>query len=242
MKKIKMICLPFAGGSKYSYYRYVRLAPEWLEVIPVDLPGRGSRLSKPLLTDIHAIVDDILVQIRPHIDSPYILYGHSMGALTTLLLTRKMRDEGLPLPLHLFVTGHAGPSACTDRVVRHDLPEKELLTELNALDGMPAEIMEDEALLNFFLPVIRADFKAIETYRYQKAEKLDIAITCVIGTEENISLEDARAWQRETAAPVDVRQLPGKHFFIFQHDKAIIQLIGKMIAAHQRTLSQELAH
>jgi surfactin synthase thioesterase subunit len=241
MEKIKMICLPFAGGSKYSYYRYIKLAPEWLEVIPVDLPGRGARLNERLLTDMHAVVDDVLSHIRRHMDGAYILYGHSMGALTVLLLTRKIREEGLRMPLHLFVTGHGGPSASDNKVIRHNLPENELIDELEILDGIPGDIIKDKFLLRFFLPVIRADFKAIETFSYNPEEKLDIPITCVVGSEEKISLEKARAWETETSAKVEVRQFPGKHFFIYQHDREIMTLICRMVAASpgrvvQRTL------
>lgn len=241
MEKIKMICLPFAGGSKYSYYRFAKLAPEWLEVIPVDLPGRGARLNEQLLTDMHAVVEDVLTHIRRHLDKPYILYGHSMGGLTILLLARRIRKEGLRMPLHLFVTGHGGPSASDNKIIRHNMPENELIDELNILDGIPGDIIKDKFLLRFFLPVIRADFQAIETFQYSPEEKLDIPITCVVGSEEKISMEKARAWETETSAGVEVRQFPGKHFFIYQHDREIMTLICRMIAAsatrtEQRTL------
>jgi surfactin synthase thioesterase subunit len=210
-------------------------------VIPVDLPGRGARLNERLLTDMHAVVDDVLSHIRRHMDAPYVLYGHSMGALTVLLLTRKIREEGLRMPLHLFVTGHGGPSASDNKIIRYNLPENELIDELNVLDGIPGEIIKDKFLLRFFLPVIRADFKAIETFSYSPEEKLDIPITCIVGSEEKISLEKARAWENETAARVEVRQFPGKHFFIYQHDREVMTLICRMIAAPpervvQRTL------
>jgi surfactin synthase thioesterase subunit len=231
MDTIKMICLPFAGGSKYSYYRYVKLAPPWLQIIPIDLPGRGARLNEPLLTDMHLIVEDVLNRIRQHLDAPYVFYGHSMGALTTLLLTRKIREVGLRLPMHLFVTGHGGPAANDNKIIRHNLPEKELIDELAMLDGIPGEVMTDETLLGFFLPIIRADFKAIETFSYTAEDKFDIPITCVIGREELITIDRARAWERETTAPVEIRQFPGKHFFIYQYEREIINLVGKKIMA-----------
>lgn len=241
MDTIKMICLPFAGGSKYSYYRYVKLAPSWLQVIPIDLPGRGARLNEPLLTDMYIIVDDILNRIRHLLDTPYVFYGHSMGALTTLLLTRKIRQEGLRMPLQLFVTGHGGPAANDNKIIRHNLPEKELIGELAVLDGIPGEVMKDETLLGFFLPIIRADFKAIETFRYTTDDKLNIPITCVIGREEQITTDKAKAWERETTAPVEVRQFPGKHFFIYQYEREIMNLVSKKIMVAADRPGQEAA-
>jgi surfactin synthase thioesterase subunit len=229
MNKIKLICLPFAGGSKYAYHRYVRLAPDWLEIIPIDLPGRGSRMNETLLTDMDAIVDDVMSHIRDITVYPYAIYGHSMGALIALLVTRRIRKEKLNEPLHLFVTGHGGPSVNDDRVIRHKLPEPQLIDELLSLNGMPQEILDDKVLMDFFLPVIRADFQAIETFEYQAESKLDLPITCIIGREEKITVEKAQAWENETYGNVDVRRFPGKHFFIFEHDKEVIRLISKML-------------
>lgn len=224
-----MICLPFAGGSKYSYYRYVKLAPSWLRVIPVDLPGRGGRLNEPLFTDMDSIVDNMFNFIRPLIEDPYVFYGHSMGALTSLLLTRKIRKEGLRMPSQLFVSGHGGPAANDNKTVRHNLSEKELLNELSALDGMPDEAAMDENLISFFLPIIRSDFRAIETFTYTPDEKLNLPITCMIGSQEQINMEKAKAWEAETLIPVDIRQFPGKHFFIYNCSQEIMNLIVKKL-------------
>ena len=228
MNKIKLICLPFAGGSKYAYHRFVRLAPDWLEIIPIDLPGRGSRMTEALLTDVEAILDDVMHQIRDLTMYPYAIYGHSMGALLALLTARRIRKEKLNEPLHLFVTGLGGPSV-NDRIVRHNLPEPQLIDELISLDGMPRDVLNDRVMMSFFLPIIRADFEAIDNYQYQEDHKLDIPITCIIGREEKITPEKAQAWENETLAEVNVRRFPGKHFFIFEHDKEVIRLISKML-------------
>lgn len=229
MIPVKLICLPFAGGSKYAYHRYTQLAPDWLEIIPLDLPGRGSRMGEALLTDMEAIVDDVMNQVRGLTVYPYAIYGHSMGALITLLVARRIRREKLNEPLHLFVTGHGGPSANEDRVIRHKMPDPQLIEELISLNGMPQDILDDKALMDFFLPILRADFQAIETYQYEEDDKLEQPITCVIGRDEKITLEKAQAWEKETIGPLDVRRFPGKHFFIFEHSKEVIRLISRAL-------------
>lgn len=231
MNQIKLICLPFAGGSKYAYQKFIKLSPDWMDVVPLDLAGRGSRINEKPMTVMGDIVEDILEKIVPIIDQPYAIYGHSMGALTTLLLVREIRKRGLPMPMHIFVTGHGGPSTSDKKIVRYNMEQKDLVSELKALDGMPEEVLKDKVLLDYCLPIIRADFEAIETYEYEEDEPLDVAITCVIGREEQISLERAESWKVETNLELVVKQYPGKHFFIFNYEQELIQLICKTLDA-----------
>lgn len=236
MNKIKLICLPFAGGSKYAYQKFVKISPDWLQVIPLDLAGRGSRINETPMTSMASIVPDVMAKIKPLIDGPYAIYGHSMGALTSLLLVREIRKQGLPMPEHLFVTGHGGPSSSDKKIVRYDMNQKDLVEELKALDGMPEEVLKDKVLLDYCLPIIRADFEAIETYEYLTDEPLEVPITCVIGKDEQISLERAKSWQDETNASLVVKQFPGKHFFIFDYENELMQMMCKTLDAQLQSV------
>ncbi len=80
MNKMNMICLPFAGGNVYSYQGYEKLAPASLNVIPLELPGRGARIREKLLKNLDEMVDDVFKQAKPYLNQkPYMIYGHSMG-------------------------------------------------------------------------------------------------------------------------------------------------------------------
>src|SRR6266404_2160102 len=140
MDKIKLFCLPFAGGSKSAYHPFIRMAPEYLEVIPVELPGRGSRYRELLLSDVHSMVDDILQQINHHLHKPYALYGHSMGALLSFVFAHRVAEQGKNQPLHLFLTGREGPSVQPREKIYHLLDTDELVSELREMGGIPREI------------------------------------------------------------------------------------------------------
>jgi len=230
MSKIKLFCLPFAGGSKYSYKGYSAKAPNYIEVISLDLPGRGGRFGEPFITSVEGLVNDLFNQVKGQLNSPYAIYGHSLGSLLGLLLAQRIRQEGLPAPEHLFFTGRGGPQKEVPTKKRHELPKDEFIEELKEMGGLPKELLEDEELLNFFEPIIRADFQAIDTFFYEPQPKLDIPISVIVGMEEETTLEEAKAWQLETEQPVDVRQFPGNHFFIFQYEMEIMKLIAKKLS------------
>jgi surfactin synthase thioesterase subunit len=61
---INVFCIPFAGGSKYSYVSFSKLASKNLHFILLELPGRGARTNEPLLADIHTLADDVFHQIK----------------------------------------------------------------------------------------------------------------------------------------------------------------------------------
>lgn len=228
---MKIFCLPFAGASKYSYRGYMKMAPESITLVPVELPGRGSRSQETLLRDIDVMVLDIFEQIKHQLAAPYAIYGHSMGGLIGLELARKISYEGHPRPAHLFFSGCTAPSLKRNSTGHSQLPQTDFFRILDEYGGCPDELLANHDLMCFFEPILRADFQAVESYRYQKKPVLDIPIDVYLGTGEKITYEDGIKWQEETTEKVHVRQFPGKHFFIFGHEQQLMNLIA--ITAHQ---------
>jgi len=231
---VNLICFPYAGGSKYSYLSFESIAPKGVNVIPIELPGRGERLLEPLLFDVNSMVDDLFVQLQDLIHKPYVIFGHSMGALLGFLVVKKITENSLSLPLHLIVSGLEGPSVKDERKKnRASLPADEFIEELKILGGISNEIFEDISFLSFFEPILRADFKAIEQHKYSKGNALDIPICVLFGSEEEFSLTEALFWQEESNFEVEVIQFSGDHFFIFEHKKQIMDIIKKRLAKGQ---------
>lgn len=203
-----------------------------LKLIPLEYPGRGARIREPLIRDIDIMVDDILIKMKGLLrNQPYAVYGHSMGGLVAFMLCRKIiMEKGMNPPLHLFISGTMGPSAhAKDNINRHLMPAKEFMEEIRRLDGCPEEILESEELLNYFAPILRADFEASETFIYNPGSPLDIPVTVITGDEENMEDQDIAAWQEITSYAVDFRKMKGKHFFILKYPREIINIITEKL-------------
>jgi surfactin synthase thioesterase subunit len=228
MNKLNLFCLPFAGGNKYSYRGYVKHSPPNLNIIPVELPGRGARFKEPLLKDAHAMANDVLKQIEPLLGEPYAIYGHSMGTLIGYLLTKKIISKLFPKPKFLVFTGSGGPSVRQTEPVRYLLPKDKFIQKVRELGGCPEEILQDENMMIFFEPILRADFQVVETYQYTASPPFDIPINVMIGLGEKVNYEQAMAWKNESTARVEVRQFPGKHFFIFDYEREITEIISNI--------------
>jgi surfactin synthase thioesterase subunit len=226
---VNLFCLHFAGGNKYSYVPFEEYLDKNIKLITLELPGRGKRFNEPLQTDIHDIVDDLFEQIKESESRPYAIFGHSMGAILTYLLTHKIAKSDLPNPIHLFVSGCRAPKVERKPPYYNDLPKDEFVEKIRKMGGCPEEILQSDELMALFEPPLRADFKAIETYKYTKPDPLKTPMTVFIGNKDKVTWEEAKDWQNETIHKIDIKEFEGNHFFIFDHKKEVTALFNYYI-------------
>ena len=231
--RITLFCFPYAGGNLYSYREMTRSAPKEIKIVPIEYPGRLTRQNETLLFDINDITADCIAQIQPHLRAPYALYGHSMGAIVAWLVAQQALIQGLPSPVHLFVSGRPGPSSPNNETNKHDLPRQAFFKSIREIGGSSEEIFEDEALLDFIETQMRADFKAIEEYKYQPVSPLNIPISVFVGKEEEISVEEAHKWKDETAEEFHLHLFEGNHFFIFSKGAEMMKIIYSRLLYHR---------
>ncbi|MDM8559406.1 thioesterase domain-containing protein [Candidatus Parabeggiatoa sp. HSG14] len=230
-QKITLYCLPFAGGNALSYRNFKTHITDIVDIKPLDLPGRGKRIKEPLLTNLEAIADDTLHQIKNDLNGqPYAVYGHSMGAVLGYVLTHRLINADLPLPMHLFFSGRRAPSVVDYKPQKHGLPKKDFLDYLQKLGGLPGEILENAELMDFFEPILRADFQAIETYIHKPTSPFDIPMTIMHGLKDkDVTHAELLPWQQETRQPISIKSFTGGHFFIFEHLPHICRLFSKTL-------------
>ena len=53
---VSLVCLPPAGGSGAAFAAWQAALPPSVAVLPVELPGRGTRVKEPPHTSMDALV------------------------------------------------------------------------------------------------------------------------------------------------------------------------------------------
>jgi len=222
--KTQIFLLHFAGGNRYSYQFITPQLLLYFDVIPIELPGRGKRISEPLLRNFSDASRDLYKQITSKLsDNKFIIYGHSMGALLALSITSMLQDSGRA-PDYLFVSGSAGPEK-TENINRHLLDRQSFINELKEMGGMPQGVIENQDLFQFFEPIIRADFEIISKNQIEIFPKLETPVFAIMGSREK-NVENISDWQKVTKGAFNYEVLEGGHFFIYDHSQRIVDLIG----------------
>jgi medium-chain acyl-[acyl-carrier-protein] hydrolase len=225
---LRVFCFPYAGGGASTFHSWSRTLPPSVEVCPVQLPGRERRVKEPPFTRLSDLVQAISQALAPHMDKPFVLYGHSMGGLLGFELARLLRKQGGPQPLHFFVSGCRGPQVIDRERITYNLPEAELLDELRTLSGTPEEVLENPELMQVLLPILRADFEVVETYEYAAEPPLSMPISAFGGLQdEKIERDHLEAWSEQTTAVCKVRMLPGNHFFLRTAQRDLLHVIER---------------
>lgn len=213
--RLRLFCFPYAGGGASVYYPWAKLLPPEVELCAVQLPGREGRLVEPAIPDLMELVERIGEALQPYLDRPFALFGHSNGGLMAFELTRKLRREGKPGPVHLYVGGRPAPQIERTDDPIHLLPEPEFLDALRRLNGTPEEILANTEIMELISPTLRADFSLGETYRYREEPPLDIPLSSYGGRlDDEVSEDEVAGWREQTTGPFRMVMFPGDHFFI----------------------------
>ena len=203
-----------AGGAAAYRGWSEALGPD-IEVLAIQLPGRGPRLREPALTSIPSIVGALAVALAEEFQGSYAFFGYSMGAIVAFELTRLVVNERLVPPRLLVVAAHPAPSPAVTRTEVHKLPDDQLLEQLQVFGAIPDQFDGAVELQSLLLPIMRADLRAIETYAYRRADPLRVPILAIGGTEDSQASEaDIRAWGENTTEAFRAVMLKGPHFFI----------------------------
>jgi medium-chain acyl-[acyl-carrier-protein] hydrolase len=226
--RLRLFCFPYAGGGASVFYSWAEGLPSEVELCPIQLPGRESRLSEPPFIRLPPLVQTLALAIGPHLDKPFAFFGHSMGATIAFELARRLREQGGPTPLCLIVSGGQAPHLPDPAPPIHYLPEEEFITELRRLNGTPDAVLRHAELLQLFLPLLRADLAMYETYEYVAGEPLECPVFAFGGYEDQlVDWKDLASWQEQTSGSFALHMFSGDHFFLRSAQKDLLQTISQ---------------
>ncbi|MGW7413534.1 thioesterase II family protein [Streptomyces sp. NPDC054863] len=232
----RLICFPHAGGAASSFVPMSRALAPGIEVLAVQYPGRQERFGETPLDTIDQLADGAAQALRPHSDRPYVLFGHSMGALVAYETARRLEQRSASGPQRLFLSGYGTPRAEPHAHGTLD-KDSELIEEIRALGGTSAVVLEDPDLMALVLPSVRADYKALRSYSWPPGPRLACPISVLVGDSDPVvTPEGVAAWGEYSASTTDVRVLPGGHFFLDDRIEEVADLItAKLGVARQMT-------
>ncbi|NER37551.1 MAG: thioesterase [Oscillatoria sp. SIO1A7] len=230
--RLRLFCFPYAGAGASVFYPWSSQLPEDIELWAVQPPGREKRLREPLLTSLSSLIETLVPILKPYLDCPFALFGHSIGALVIFALARELRRRNYPVPKHLFVSGRRAPQTPALHPPIHQLPDAAFLAELDRYNGTPEAVLQNRDLMELFLPILRADLAIAETYSYVPEAPLDFPISAFGGLEdESVSPDRLAAWEKQSDRAFSLQMFPGGHFFFKSNPEALLKAISQQLEA-----------
>ncbi len=211
---LSLVCFAYAGGGAVIYRDWFGELPRSIQAVPVEFAGRGTRFRETPLRSVAELAQAAADALQAYWARPYVLFGHSLGALVAYELARLQGATGRP-PIHLFVSGHRAPHVPATEPPAHLLPSAQFRERLRSWGGVPAEVMAEPGLMTLLEPVLRADLEAAETYRCSAPREVRCPVTAFAGLEDPLAPPDLMApWSGYTSDYFALRAIPGDHFFL----------------------------
>jgi medium-chain acyl-[acyl-carrier-protein] hydrolase len=231
--RIRLFCFPYAGGAASMFRGWQQhLSPE-VELCPIQLPGRENRIREQPFTSAAELVRHLIPAILPALDRPFALFGHSMGALIAYEVAQQLHHLHRRVPTCLLVSGRRAPLLPEPDTLLHTVTgDHAFLSELRTrYNNLPDILFEDTEIQELYLPLLRADFTLVETYRPVQTTPLPCPIFAFGGEDDARASGDAlMAWRELTESDFDIRQFPGGHFYFKDHIRPLLDSIARHLA------------
>ena len=209
--RIRLVMFGYAGGRINALMSLIKQLPSWIEVWGAEYPGRGIRWQSGVLNSAQPLLDDLTPGLSALSDKPLVLLGYSMGANIAYRLG---------LNLHGKILGVIAASAIPPGKRVTDWRKKTdrvLLDHLKALGGIPEEVLSNKTIMDFFLPVVRADLECCLDLNSMLFQPLTCPILSMYGNSDlMVSKVEALLWQKYSGGHPDLslcNEYPGGHFF-----------------------------
>lgn len=154
---MKLVCLPYAGGSALMFSAWKERFPD-VEVIPMELPGRGLRFKEKNAPNMKTLAQDLADRVEQKVQNDdYILLGFCYGAIVAYAVYQELqRRKDSNLPVGVIVMSSLPPGMHSTAELVFTMPNyklvKYLLKSLNydPSDDSKKSNENGEAILKLF--------------------------------------------------------------------------------------------
>ncbi|ESP91697.1 MULTISPECIES: thioesterase II family protein [Pseudoalteromonas] len=226
----RLFCFPYAGGAPSIFIPWLDKLPAHIEIVLVQLPGRGARLMEPPHDKMHLIIEELMQQSDFITQKPCVFFGHSLGSRVAYELAYSLQKANKTLPVKMIASASRAPHLAGQKQPIYHLPKQEFIKKLRELNGTPQEILANAELMDLFLPLLRADFEIADCYRAEP-HPLPLPIDVFFGHDDvDISQAQLDAWQSLSSLPIQQHAFNGDHFFINTLSDQVVAKVSDILA------------
>jgi pyochelin biosynthetic protein PchC len=108
----------------------------------------------------------------------------------------------------------------------HQESDDALWTDTMRFNGFGGGRQENQTLRRLMAPILRADYRLIETYRPRLGATVDCPVVgCLGDADPHVTLEAVGGWREVTNQGFDLRVFPGgDHFYLKAHREELLAI------------------
>ncbi|MBM7586120.1 surfactin synthase thioesterase subunit [Bacillus pakistanensis] len=223
--KVRLFCFPWAGGGASFYLTYFKSINPDIEVCPIQLPGRENLYSLPFYNDMDSLCHDLLRDLKKFMsEKSYAFFGHSMGGIISYMLVKQMLKDGFNIPEHVLISASAPPDQLS---IDPDGDIEDLLIT-NETDQ---EIMENNELLDIYLPILKADLALLKSITEVKPGIVDSIPFTIMGgkSDKLLPYQSLESWKKRVNSLNDITLYDGGHMYIKNNQSHVIHDIETIL-------------
>jgi medium-chain acyl-[acyl-carrier-protein] hydrolase len=226
----RLFCFPHAGAGGGTFRSWSQHAPDGVEVCAIEAPGRFGRSREEPFRSMDAFIDALDGALHGLLDRPYVIFGHSLGALMAFEWVLRARKLARRMPEQLIVAACEAPSEEPRRALC-DLPEERFLEAIERRYGrLEPSLRSDPELLTFVLRVMRADLEMLESYRCSADAVIDAPIFALAGSgDRTVSSRSVKGWAKRTTSTFHLQTFSGGHFFIRERSAEVAASVYRIM-------------
>ncbi|WP_366296606.1 alpha/beta fold hydrolase [Paenibacillus sp. AN1007] len=224
---VQLFCIPHAAGSASMYVEWKNRLPKSVELVPLELAGRGRKFNQPLYNDFEEAAADLyneLIQMQS--GQPYAIFGHSMGSLLGYELAMRAQENGHP-PHVLFLAGQNPPHHFRGVSRYSAMSDDELWSFL--LEGSQTPWDEHEhgqQIREMYLPILKADLRLCDTYHHIKGrKKYGSQLVVMNGAKDSSVVAEEKEWHELVDISCMHEMFPGGHYFVYEDQEHVIETV-----------------
>lgn len=231
---IRLLTIPCAGASATMYLRWRRHLPSFVQLVPLEPPGRGARLGRPFIERFDELVAWLCHTYRAELQQPHVLLGHSMGALLAWGMAVHQRRAQANLPQALLLSACAAPSMRDPSRFKGLDDDEALIADLREQGGTSEAVFAHPEMLRMTLDTLRADYRVCDSFSHDADNApLALPIHVLAGRQDDIAADRLDAWRCETAGRFSIEWFDGNHFFIWQEEARVLTYLRSLLSSIQ---------
>lgn len=191
----------------------------------MQYPGREERTREPFIDDMARMADAVVDALAGCAEEPLVLFGHSMGAAVAYEVALRIGARAGHGLRGVVLSAQPSPRHFVPANI-HLLPDDELWTDTMRFNGIAETVQANRTLRRLLMPVLRADYRLIETYRPRPGATVDCPVVgCLGDADPAVTVDAVDGWRDVTDHGFDLRVFPGgDHFYLKDHREELVAI------------------